>query len=167
VTTLSGTSAPSVSSVSSVRRSSVLLATAALCLGSFVLAGCASARNALGTNSSPCYLALPVARDAVHDRGTFNGVRLVSAKDLAKRTRLLDTLVARAGGKLHDVCVVEYRGAFRLDQVERPLGRAPVGGVGRFAVVVVSRDTNRLLATFVRGTQPVRFRHMALRAMSS
>ena len=167
MTTASGVPAPSAFSVGSVRRLSMLFSTAVLCVASLVLAGCASARNALGTNSSPCYLALPVARDAVHDRGTFNGVRLVPAKDLADRTRLLDTLVARAGGKLHDVCVVEYRGAYQLDQVERPLGRAPVGGVGRFAVVVVSRDTNRLLATFVRGTQPVRFRHMALRPMSS
>jgi hypothetical protein len=150
-----------------VKRLSALVATAALGVGSLALAGCTSARNALGTNSSPCYLALPVARDAIHDRGTFSGVRLVSAKDLAKRTHLLDTLVARAGGKLHDVCVIEYRGAFRLDQVERPLGRAPVGGVGRFAIVVVSRDTNRLLATFVRSTQPVRFRHMALGSMPS
>jgi hypothetical protein len=108
---------------------------------------------------------LPVARDAIHDRGTFGGVRLVTAKELAKRVHLLDVLVARAGGKLHDVCVVEYRGTYRLDEVQRPLGRAVRGGVGRYAIVVVSRASNRLLGTFVRATQPVRFRHMALRSL--
>jgi len=150
-----------------MKRSSTAAAIALLFFGSLALASCTSARNALGTNSSPCFRALPVARDAIHDRGVFGGVRLVTAKDLAKRTHLLDVLVARAGGKLHDVCVVEYRGTFRLDQVERPIGHAPPGGVGRYAIVVVSRASNRLLATFVRATQPVRFRHMALRPMPS
>ncbi len=154
----------------SERRLAPVTAVALLSLSSFgslTLASCTSARNALGTNSSPCYLALPVAEDAVHGRGSFGGVRLVTAKQLAERTHLLDLLVARAGGKLHDVCVVEYRGSYRLDEVERPLGQAPPGGVGRFAIVVVSRASNQLLATFVRVTLPVRFRHVALGSMSS
>jgi hypothetical protein len=140
---------------------------ALLSFGSLALASCTSARNALGTNSSPCYLALPVAEDAVHGRGSFGGVRLETAEQLAKRTHLLDVLLARAGGKLHDVCVVEYRGIYKLDEVERPLGPAPPGGVGRYAIVVVSRASNQLLATLVSATQPVRFRHTALRSMPS
>ncbi|HUC35779.1 MAG TPA: hypothetical protein VMR97_01505 [Acidimicrobiales bacterium] len=133
-------------------------------LGSMGLFGCTSARNALGTNSSPCYLALPVAKEAIHDRGTFAGVRLVTAKALAARLHLLAALTARARGKLTDVCVVEYRGSYRPDQVSRPLGHAPAGGVGRFAIVVVERSTNQLLATIVRSREPEPFRHTALRA---
>jgi len=128
---------------------------------SVLVAGCTSARNALGTNSSPCYLALPVAADAVHDRGKFAGVRLVTAAELAKKARVFDALAPRAGGKLHDVCAVEYEGSFTLSQVERPLGKAPASGTGRYAIVVVTRGTNVLLATVVRNQQPEPFRHTA------
>ncbi|MGH9028125.1 MAG: hypothetical protein ACRDV4_00695, partial [Acidimicrobiales bacterium] len=105
--------------------------------------------------------ALPVARAAVHDHGTFGGVRLITAKELSTRTHRLTALVARAGGSLHDICVVEYKGDYRLDQVKAPLGRAPAGGTGRYAIVVVSRTSDKLLGTFVRETLPVRFRHLA------
>lgn len=138
-----------------------------VCLGSAALVGCTSARNALGTNSSPCFLALPIAKQAVHGRGTFGGVRLVTAKDLAQHVHLLHVLTRRAGGTLEDVCVVEYRGSYRLDQVERPIGRAPDEGVGRYAIVVISRTSNLLLGTFVRATLPVRFRHLAIGAERS
>jgi len=141
------------------RRLGASVSVALVCLGSFAVAGCTSARNALGTNSSPCFLALPVAEDAVHHRGTFAGVRLMTAKSLASRVHFLDVLKARAGGTLSDVCVIEYRGKYRLDQVERPLGKMPASGSGSYAIVVVSRSTNRLLATLVRETLPVRFRH--------
>jgi len=150
----------------SARRLPAAAALSLMCLCS-VVAGCTSARNALGTNSSPCFLALPVAKDAVHGRGTFGGVRIDTAKDLAKHVHLLRVLTARAGGKLHDVCVVEYRGSYRLDQVQRPIGRAPDDGVGRYAIVVVSRTSNLLLGTFVRSTLPVRFRHLATGQMQA
>jgi hypothetical protein len=133
-----------------------------LAIGLMGMTGCTSARNALGTNSSPCYLALPVAEDAVHNRGSFAGVRLVSAKSFSQRTHLLHKLTERAGGTLKDVCVIEYHGSYRLDEVSEPLGHAPNGGTGRYAVVVVNRSTNKLLGTFVLSKQPVRFRHLAL-----
>lgn len=144
---------------SRLRRWSAAVLVVVASLVSVLLAGCTSARNALGTNSSPCYLALPVAADAVHDRGKFGGVRLVTAKELAKRVRVLRALTERAGTKLHDVCVVEYVGSYTLAQVERPLGEAPPSGVGRYAIVVVTRSTNVLLATVVRNTLPEAFRH--------
>jgi hypothetical protein len=131
-------------------------------VASLGLTGCTAARNALGTNSSPCYLALPVAKGAVYGRGTFGGVRLVTPEDLAKAHRVPSELEARAKGKLKDICVVEYRGSYRLDQVQKPIGRRPITGVGRYAIVVIARDTNKLIGTFVRGTLPVRFRHLAL-----
>lgn len=128
---------------------------------SMVLSGCTSARNALGTNSSPCYLALPVAEDAVHGIGKFGGVRLVTAKQLAGKTQFLQMLTSRAGGTLKDICVVEYHGTYSPSKVEKPLGHPPPSGVGSYAIVVVDRSNNKLLGTFVRSTMPVRFRHLA------
>lgn len=138
-----------------------------LALLSPMLPACTSARNTLGTNSSSCYLALPVAEDAVHDRGTFAGVRLVTARDLARNVHALGVLKARAGGHLQDVCVVEFRGPFRLDQVKSPLGQVPPGGVGRYAIVVVAHTSNRLLATFVRAKEPERFRKLVAARMNA
>jgi hypothetical protein len=123
------------------------------------LAGCTSARDTLGTNASICFEALPVAGDAVHHHGTFTGVRLVSLTSVGADTHLRAHLAARAGKAVHDVCVVSYRGTFRVDGVERPLGRPPAGGVGHYAIVIVSNPQDHLLGTVVRLTQPLRFGH--------
>jgi len=125
-------------------------------------AGCA--RNTLGTTSSPCFQALALAKDAVHDRGSFVGVRLVSAAELAKLRRLDGVVAKRSPTPVHNVCLVGYSGSFRSDQVTLPAGRVPASGVGHFAVVVVSNPQNRLLATLVLAREPVRFRHLALGA---
>ena len=132
----------------------------AVCLSlAATVAGCTSARNTLGTNASTCFEALAVAEDAVHHRGTFTGVRLVSLASVGTDTHLRARLVARAGKTVHDVCVVSYRGTFTENQVEQPFGRPPVGGVGHYAIVIVSKPQNKLLGTVVRLTQPLRFGH--------
>ncbi len=138
------------------------LAVAALALATSGLSGCTAARNTLGTNSSPCFHALALAADAVHDRGAFAGVRLLSAASLAKIPRVEAVAKARSSTPVHNVCLVAYRGDFRLTDVARPAGRTPPSGVGHFAVVVVSTPQNKLLATFVLQKEPVRFRHLAL-----
>jgi hypothetical protein len=97
------------------------------------------------------------AADAVHHRGTFAGVHLVSLTSFG--TDAHAHLSARAGPGVHDVCVVSYRGRFTVEQVERPLGRAPQGGVGQFAIVIVSEPQKHLLGTVVRTTEPLRFGH--------
>jgi hypothetical protein len=127
-----------------------------------VLSGCTAARDTLGTNSSPCFHALAKAADAVHDKGVFSGVRLVSDTTLAKLHRVESVLKQRSSTPLHNVCLVAYRGDFRLSQVSRPAGKGPASGVGHFAIVVVSTPQNDLLATFVLEKEPVRFRHLAL-----
>ena len=136
----------------------VVGAVAALSMAS--LSGCTAARDTLGTNSSPCYRALALAEDAVHNRGSFAGVRLVSATGLKKVRDVDNVLAQRSKTPLHNVCAVAYRGSFRLDQVQRPAGRGPASGVGHFAIVVVSSPQNVLLATFVLEREPVRFRHL-------
>ena len=144
------------------RRRVAALAVSMVSLAAFGLGACTSARDTLGTNSSPCFRALPIAEDAVHDRGTFAGVRLVAATVLKQFNHVYADLEARSTTPLRNVCVMSYHGTFTLDDVERPAGNAPAGGMGRIAVVVVSTPQNVLLATFVLEKEPVRFRHYVL-----
>ena len=153
-----------------VRRSRRLVAVAvavAVALGMLSLSGCTAARDTLGTNSSPCFRALALAADAVHDRGVFTGVRLVSASSLAKLhrpdfQRVESLLSQRSRTRLRNLCLISYRGTFRPDQVKRSAEPLPPSGVGHFAVVVVSTPQNEVLATFVLAKEPVRMRHLAL-----
>lgn len=139
-----------------------LVAIGLVALGPVWLAGCTAARDTLGTNSSPCFRALALAADAVHDRGEFAGVRLVSDSTLSKRSHFESVLKQRSSTPLHNLCLVAYRGSYRPTQVQRPAGKVPASGVGHFAIVVVSTPQNDLLATFVLEKEPVRFRHLAL-----
>lgn len=148
----------------SVGRLHRLFVMAVVMIGVSWLSGCTSARDTLGTNSSPCFHALALAADAVHDRGVFAGVRLVSDASLAKHDRMEPVIKARSSTPLHSLCLVAYRGSFRLSEVHRPAGKMPSSGVGHFAIVVVSTPQNQLLATFVLEKEPVHFRHLALGA---
>jgi len=124
-----------------------------------VLSGCTAARDTLGTNSSPCFDALAVAETAVHHHGSFAGVRLISLASFGSAVHLEADILAHAGPGVHDVCAVSYRGTFTVDEVVRPLGPPPKGGVGHFAVVIVSKPQNRVVGTVVRHKEPLRFEH--------
>jgi hypothetical protein len=144
------------------RSSGALRRTVALFLGlvaAVTLVGCTSARDTLGTNNSTCFEAIAAAGSAVHHRGSFAGVRLVSFNAFGTDVRLKDELVDLFGTTVKDVCVVSYRGTFATGQVEHPLGPAPAGGVGHYAIVIVSKPQNRLLGTVIRSSQPLRFGH--------
>ncbi|HUY64039.1 MAG TPA: hypothetical protein VMV14_05930 [Acidimicrobiales bacterium] len=141
------------------------VAAVALSLAALALSACVSPRNTLGTSSSLCYRALPVASEAVHDRGTLAGIRLVSPKEIGRHHRLLQVLDQRTGGTLGNVCVVSFRGQFRQSQVQRPLGSGPAGGTGQFAIVIVSSPGNGLLGTFVLTRVPLPLRHEVLRPL--
>lgn len=141
-----------------------LAAMALLCLLGLLAAACTSARNTLGTNASPCFSALPVASQAVHGRGSFAGVLLVSSaavstsrSDRVKEVR--SELEARAGHPLRSVCAVAYTGRFTPSQVDRFLGPAPSSGSSRYAVVVLEHPGNRVLATLLRDRAPLHFEH--------
>ena len=140
------------------------VAALALCVCLGATSACTAARDTLGTNSSPCFRALAIASDAVHDRGTFAGVRLVAVSALKSVKHVGEMLQARSSTPLHNLCVVSYRGTFRPSEVARPAGRVPASGTGRFAIVVISTPQNKLLGTFVLEREPVRFGHIALRA---
>jgi hypothetical protein len=123
------------------------------------LAGCTAARDTLGTSSSPCFRALPVASEAVNDRGTLAGVRLLGARDLEKHPKLRDALSTRAGHPVRTVCAVAFTGQFRIGEVHDPIAPGPVGGIGTFAVVCISTPQNGLLGTLVLSRAPLPFRH--------
>jgi hypothetical protein len=122
------------------------------------LSGCTSARISLGTNASPCFDALAIAESAVHRSGTFAGVRQVSLTQISADAHL-QAYLAPLSKTVHDVCVVAFRGTFQVEDVERPLGPPPPGGVGHFAIVIVAKPQNHLVGTVVRSTQPLRFGH--------
>jgi uncharacterized protein (TIRG00374 family) len=137
------------------RRGLVALIVAAL-VGSIALTGCTAGHASLGTGSSPCYLALPRAADAVHHKGTLVGVLLVLPSDLDHHPAARQELLRRMHGPLHNACLVAYRGKFTSSNVERPI--AP-GKSGPYAIAVVTPSGNELLATFVLVHSPLRFMH--------
>jgi hypothetical protein len=125
-------------------------------VGSVALTSCTAGHASLGTGSSPCYLALPKAADAVHHRGTLVGVRLVPPSDIGPQRATTAELTRRNGGPLHDTCLVAYRGKFTSSSVERPI---EPGRSGTYAVAVLNSSGSRLLATFVLTHEPLRFSH--------
>jgi hypothetical protein len=118
-----------------------------------------SPRNTLGTSSSPCYRAVPVASEAVHDRGALAGVRLVGARDFDRHPSFRDDITTRLGHSVRSACVVSFHGQFRPDQVDHPLGKPPPDGSGTVALVVVTIPQNQLVGTFVLTREPLPIRH--------
>ena len=128
---------------------------------SIVLAGCTSARNALGPAESPCFQALPVAHAAVNDTGHFSGVRYLTATQL---TSALETVKKYTGGRLaipaallHQtsaVCAVAYYGHYKSSRVAN--GWAPGKTTGSFAIVVVRVPKIEVLITTVTRRPPLR-----------
>jgi hypothetical protein len=123
------------------------------------LGACGAGRDGLGTNAGPCFMALPTAKRAVGGRGSLAGVRLVNVSRFSARNgramhELLSLLPVRPA---HDVCLVAYTGSFTLGQVEQPLGPPPPGGVGRYAIAVVTTPKPGLLGTFVVRHDPLNF----------
>jgi hypothetical protein len=122
---------------------------------------CGAGRAILGTNTSPCFLALPVAKRAVGGRGSLDGVRLVDVGRLTGRgdralRELLDLMPLPSS---HEVCLVAYQGSFTVGQVELPFGPIPPSGVGRYAIAVVTIPGSMLLGTLVVRHEPLSFKH--------
>jgi hypothetical protein len=131
-----------------------VLASIALVAG---LGACSAGRGVLGTSTSPCFIALPVARRAVEDRGSLAGVRLVDVSKLtAPGDQALHTLLESLPLQpVHDVCLIAYTGSFTPSQVELP-GPSPTGPA-RFAIAVVTTPKPRLLGTILVRRVPLSF----------
>ena len=111
------------------------------------LASC-TPRNSLGTGSTACIQAIPVAAAEVHHKGRPEGVRTASAAKLAKRIPEVAPL-----GK-QTVCLVAFSDDFRPGDVTH----AKVQRAGRYALVVVDSH-QRVVVAFVLDRLPLRFRH--------
>ena len=123
------------------------------------VASCGAGRDILGTNTSPCFLALPVAKKAVAARGKLAGVRLVDVSRLGPGDRALRNLLDQLPiPSSHEVCLVAFTGSYTPGQVELPFGPVPASGAGRFAIAVVTIPKTVLLGTFVVQREPLSFR---------
>ena len=128
----------------------------AVLVGAATLAGCTAVRNDLGTANSPCYVALPAARQAVHSQGRLVGVHLVSVSSLARAPGLYRVAhVSPNGRPVGKVCLVAFSGHYTAAAVEEPRGRAS----GHLAVVVLRYQGNNLLGTVLFQRSPQAFGH--------
>jgi hypothetical protein len=123
------------------------------------VASCGAGRNILGTNTNPCFLALPVAKKAVEGRGSLAGVRLVDVSRLTPSERALHKLLDQLPiPSSHQVCLVAFTGSYTPGQVKLPFGPVPASGAGRFAIAVVTIPKAVLLGTFVVQREPLSFK---------
>jgi hypothetical protein len=132
---------------------------ASLLVASLMLCGaCTTARNDLGTTSSQCYRAIPVANAAVHGRGTYSGTVLVSVNEL-RNSGPLRYLAGSAGPSVQALCLVAYQGTYGPADVTDAEGPVLARGKGDYAVVVVSSPGNELVGTGIFHTEPIRLHH--------
>lgn len=118
------------------------------------LGGCASAHNALGTGSSPCFQALPSATKAVHNKGRLVGVRRVSLAELRRPTTTSSSQPPDQSNRA--VCVVAFQGKFMPGDVDHVTAQRS----GSYAVVVVGEHGGQPLHAIVTDRLPLRFRHL-------
>jgi hypothetical protein len=138
------------------------VALVALALLGATLTGCTSVRNGLGPRESVCFRVLPAAQEAVHDQGSFGGLKYLSADSFA-------TLLAKQSGKhpppspppgisalqKSAVCLVEYHGTYTAAAVEK--GWSRVSGPGSYAIVVIKQSTGEVIVTVVLHKPPLAF----------
>jgi hypothetical protein len=116
-------------------------------------AGCGGARNTLGTSASACYRALPGAKQAVSNKGSFVGVRKFPVSSLQKRVPN-DPQLTNLPPK-ESLCVFAFRGKYQPTDVPQ----APVRKEGPFAVVALTLNKPHVVAAYIVDQLPGRFRH--------
>ena len=115
------------------------------------LAACGSPRTSLGTDASACFRALPVARQAVHERGRLVGVLRVSSEHAL---RIVPHENIRSVGS---VCLVGFHDSYNKNNVD---GVVRADG-SKFAIVAVALDRRpRRLGTVLTDQLPERFSHL-------
>jgi hypothetical protein len=127
------------------------LGIAAVCLCLFA-AGCGTKSNVLGTAAGRCFKAFPSAWQAVHNKGTLKGARMIDASRLTK----LAPESPVPGNSGDAVCLVAFEGPYSPGEVEH--ARTPRGG--RFAVVVVTLKDKKAILALVSDRLPQRFGHL-------
>ncbi len=116
--------------------------------GALALLASCTPRNTLGTGSTVCIKAIPVAAEEVHHKGKPEGVRQVTAASLASRFPEFAPLGQQK------LCLVAFSDDFKPGDVPH----AKVQRAGRYALVVVESH-EKVVESFVVNRLPLRFRH--------
>ena len=127
-------------------------AAAAVVAIALLVASCGGARNSLGTSASPCYRALPGAKEAVHGKGHLVGVRRVRTSTLQRRIPGDQQLAAVRERQL---CVFAFHDDFHASDVPGATNQEH----GQYAVVALTLRNPRVVAAFLLDRLPTRFRH--------
>jgi len=140
--------------VTAGRRAAASAASAALALG-IGASACGGGGVTLGRKPvSGCFRAIPAAVAAVHDRRAH----LVGVHELRARAagQLLSVPLGSRVAPTREVCVIALAGPFTAGQVR---GDA---SAGRYALVIVTDDSLRVVGARVADQVPSRFRGRAL-----
>lgn len=116
-------------------------------------AGCASTPGVSNGSVSACYRAIPVGRQALHERGAhLIGVHRIPVDEVRSHLPLSaqDQLAAENDTA---VCEMTFRGDFRSGQVDM----AAAGATGRYALVLVSSKKLHLVGAVVLQRLPEAF----------
>lgn len=132
--------------VINARTTPALLAALAL----LSVTGCGSTPGVSNGSVSACYRAIPVGRDAVHDRGAkLLGVHRVPVDQV--RSHLPSSAQAQLAAEDDTtVCEMSFKGPFRAGQVDM----APPGEGGPYALVLVSSKRLHLVGSVVLNHLP-------------
>ena len=153
----------------------VVAVVASVVVAALLGAGCATGRNGLGTSSSSCFQALPVASAAVHDRGRFVGVRSVSRptaqallagptdvtlspEDTAEPAGAGTGTTAVTEASRRRACLVAFKGTYPRNSVDGESTLSRDGGA--FAIVAVGLRDHRRIGAVVVDHLPFRFQHL-------
>lgn len=116
-----------------------------LLAASFILTGCGGGRPEFGSGATPCFRALPIAKQAVPSPKSFVGVRLISNQAIKRK------LSISLPSSQKNVCLVAF--ANQAGKQSLP------PGYHRFTLVTVSLTSKSVLTTTQVDRLPIDFRH--------
>lgn len=133
-----------------------LVVLAVFALGGIALSACTSPTSALAPSASPCFEAIPIASETLHDHGRLLGVRSLTPATINQDLRKAGNIPIPTPGlnlAVH-LCVVGYHGPFTRSEVPSPwpLGRR----TGADALVIFSPDRRHVLYTVLVSKVPLR-----------
>lgn len=130
-------------SLGSGRNKSKALRTLVFVLTSLLLSGCGGGRPEFGSGPTPCFEALPVAKNALIEPKPFVGVRLTTGSSINKQFDM------GVPSSMKHVCLVAFKNSQTINRSTNQ----------RYTLVAVSLKTKEVLATKVVPKLPSSFRH--------
>lgn len=112
---------------------------------SVALSACGGGRPEFGSGATPCFRALPIAKQAVPDPKSFVGVRLISSQTIKRK------LSISLPSDQKSVCLVAFRNQASKQSLPPDYHR--------FTLVTVSLTSKSVLTTTQVDKLPIDFRH--------